>query len=424
MKRLLKGLVLAISMAIAAPVNAVIVDNTDTAAPDFFSDVGSWTSSTHSPGFVGPNYQYAAAGDGSNTATWTFEISQAGEYDVAARYSASSNRAPDAPYTIRNNGDVLGVVPVDQRVNGGQYVSLGTFALTVGTLEVVLTNDASSFVIADAVELTQLTIDKSFAFAKLETKLDSVEGKIDALKGKADALEGKVDVLDDKAVSMEGKIDALKGKADALGGKVDVLDDKAVSMEGKIDALVADNTSEINALESKLAATEANLDAALRCVIGSPGFLNIGLTVFDCQTALEWEKKTDDNGIHDKDNVYSWSATGILFDGPAKTAFLDVLNDVAGGETNCFAGHCDWRLPKVNENSDFTAELETILDCSSFFAPCIDPIFGPVASVYWSATTAACCGDDLAWTRDFRDGERDPKPKAQAFHVRAVRNVQ
>ena len=191
---------------------------------------------------------------------------------------------------------------------------------------------------------------------------------------------------------LETKLDSVEGKIDALKGKVDVLDDKAVSMEGKIDALVADNTSEINALESKLAATEANLDAALRCVIGSPGFLNIGLTVFDCQTALEWEKKTDDNGIHDKDNVYSWSATGILFDGPAKTAFLDVLNDVAGGETNCFAGHCDWRLPKVNENSDFTAELETILDCSSFFAPCIDPIFGPVASVYWSATTAACCG--------------------------------
>ena len=30
-----------------------------------------------------------------------------------------------------------------------------------------------------------------------------------------------------------------------------------------------------------------------------------GLTVFDHQTGLEWEKKTDDGGIHDKDNGYT-----------------------------------------------------------------------------------------------------------------------
>ncbi|HYC55817.1 MAG TPA: hypothetical protein VEL28_12860 [Candidatus Binatia bacterium] len=33
------------------------------------------------------------------------------------------------------------------------------------------------------------------------------------------------------------------------------------------------------------------------------------------------------------------------FDGTAKTAFLDRLNDLANGGANCFAGHCDWRLP-------------------------------------------------------------------------------
>ena len=135
------------------------MDNTDTATPDFFSAVGSWTSSTWRPGFFGTDYQYAAAGDGSKTATWTFEISQAGQYEVAARWTASSNRSPDAPYTILNNGNVLGVVPVDQRVNGGQFNSLGTFALDVGMLEVVLTNAASSYVIADVVEVIQLTAD-------------------------------------------------------------------------------------------------------------------------------------------------------------------------------------------------------------------------------------------------------------------------
>ena len=45
MKSLLKGLVLVISMVIAAPVNADVVDNTDTATPDFFSAVGTWLPS-------------------------------------------------------------------------------------------------------------------------------------------------------------------------------------------------------------------------------------------------------------------------------------------------------------------------------------------------------------------------------------------
>jgi len=134
----------------------MIVDNTDTTGNNFFSAVGSWTSSTHAPGFFEPDYQYAAAGDGSKTATWTFEINKTGQYEVAANWTSSSNRALDAPYTIRNNGNILGVVPVDQRVNGGQSNSLGTFALDVGTLEVELTNAASNFVIADAVRVSLL----------------------------------------------------------------------------------------------------------------------------------------------------------------------------------------------------------------------------------------------------------------------------
>ena len=90
-----------------AEVAPVVVDNTDTAGINSFSAVGSWTSSTHAPGFVGPNYQYAAAGNGSKTATWTFDINQAGQYEVEANWTSHSNRAPDAPYTILNNGNVL-----------------------------------------------------------------------------------------------------------------------------------------------------------------------------------------------------------------------------------------------------------------------------------------------------------------------------
>ena len=47
-----------------------------------------------------------------------------------------------------------------------------------------------------------------------------------------------------------------------------------------------------------------------------PRFEDRGLTVFDHQTGLEWEKKTDDGGIHDKDNTYTWSLEGPFSNQP------------------------------------------------------------------------------------------------------------
>jgi len=45
-------------------------------------------------------------------------------------------------------------VLVDQRINGGQFNPLGgPYSLEVGTVEVVLSNDASGYVIADAVKI-------------------------------------------------------------------------------------------------------------------------------------------------------------------------------------------------------------------------------------------------------------------------------
>jgi len=123
-----------------------------------------------------------------------------------------------------------------------------------------------------------------------------------------------------------------------------------------------------------------------------PRFEDRGLTVFDHQTGLEWEKKTDDGGIHDKDNTYSWG-TGPNWnpDGTAFTVFLAALNGgavlgvSANGVTSsgpCYASHCDWRLPTVSE-------LKSIVDCS-YGAPCVAPIFGPTqSSVYWSSSSNA-----------------------------------
>jgi hypothetical protein len=53
-------------------------------------------------------------------------------------------------------------------------------------------------------------------------------------------------------------------------------------------------------------------------------------TITDKNTKLTWEKKSDDDSIHDKDNFYIWDEA---------FAFVTDLNAAN------FAGHNDWRSP-------------------------------------------------------------------------------
>jgi hypothetical protein len=189
-------------------------------------------------------------------------------------------------------------------------------------------------------------------------------------------------------------------------------------------------------------------------------FTDLGdCTILDTCTGLQWERKITTPGLHHVDNRHPWAgrcngnpqflcqptaaaaatclagaeggtygcdecATGtclVEVDGmPTTTAWewIDRLN------TESFAGHDDWRLPReagLSPTGD--RELESILliphPCST--SPCIDPIFGPTASaVYWSATTTPSNQDD-AWFVYFGDGGWGNDGKRNTNRVRAVR---
>ncbi len=95
-----------------------------------------------------------AAAPEHNTATWT-PNAPAGQYEVYAKWTANSNRATNATYTV-NHVQGSTQVPVNQQANGGAFNLLGTFNLN-GTSTVTLNDQANGYVIADAIQLIALT---------------------------------------------------------------------------------------------------------------------------------------------------------------------------------------------------------------------------------------------------------------------------
>jgi hypothetical protein len=113
------------------------------------------------------DFDYAAAGIGSNTATWTTSNVMPGTYNVQMTWVAGANRATNATYMIYDGSALVGTVSVNQQnaPSGGQvatdnygnsmtFQSLGTFTITSGALTVVVSDNANGFVIADAMLLS------------------------------------------------------------------------------------------------------------------------------------------------------------------------------------------------------------------------------------------------------------------------------
>lgn len=130
-----------------------IVDNSSSG----FSASGNWGVSTYSSQKYGADYRYVSPQPIGDAAWFSANLPSAGNYEVYVRYPANSGYNATAPHVVVTTGGNVSV-NVNQQINGGTWVSLGTHAMTAGNHQVVgvsrWTNGAG-YVIADAVRIVR-----------------------------------------------------------------------------------------------------------------------------------------------------------------------------------------------------------------------------------------------------------------------------
>jgi len=130
-----------------------VVDNTSTG----FTASTNWWTSTSVPGFLGTNYHTRATAAVSDSARWSANLPVSGNYLVYARWTNGTNRATAAPYVISHTGGST-TVNVNQRLNNGNWVLLGTYNMAAGTstrVSLSCWTTSGQFVVADAIRLVK-----------------------------------------------------------------------------------------------------------------------------------------------------------------------------------------------------------------------------------------------------------------------------
>ncbi|GAA4231299.1 family 10 glycosylhydrolase [Streptosporangium album] len=133
---------------------SVVVDNGDAG----FTAGSAWGTSSFSSQRNGADYRFADPVAASDLAWFRADIPSAGSYRVEVWYPANSGYNSSTPFVVATGGGNQ-IVNVDQRINGGQWRGLGTFALPAGSRNVVGVSRWTStggYVIADAVRITKL----------------------------------------------------------------------------------------------------------------------------------------------------------------------------------------------------------------------------------------------------------------------------
>lgn len=135
------------------PPGEIIIDNSGS----FFTTDSPWTSSVATQGFEGSDYLTdgtAGADSPDRWAKWTPDIPVEGYYGLYMKWTAGSNRPGHAPLEIGYKGGTDTEKTVNQKLNNGMWVFIGSYLLEAGgTSYVKLLATDAGYTIADAIKL-------------------------------------------------------------------------------------------------------------------------------------------------------------------------------------------------------------------------------------------------------------------------------
>ena len=148
------------NIAPSAAGNTELVDDGDAGKT---SVVGTWpysTNATLTPKAINADYRYNNDATTGHSHTWVPTIPESGDYQVEVHYTAESDRATNAPYTVYFNGGQKTYLVDQTGAPDGVWKTLGVHPFLAGTShKVVLGDVANKSVIADAVRFTKSAVD-------------------------------------------------------------------------------------------------------------------------------------------------------------------------------------------------------------------------------------------------------------------------
>jgi len=151
--------VVAVSLVLLGPAGpaAAATTTVDNATAGRFIASADWGTSAWSSQRYGADYRFATPDTVTSDPAWfTASIAETGPYLVEVWYPADSGYNSATPFMVATTSGIRSVI-VDQRANGGRWVSLGTFTLAAGDYAVVGVSRWTSqpgYVVADAVRIT------------------------------------------------------------------------------------------------------------------------------------------------------------------------------------------------------------------------------------------------------------------------------
>ncbi|HEX6686011.1 MAG TPA: phosphodiester glycosidase family protein [Candidatus Limnocylindrales bacterium] len=130
----------------------------DNATAGRFTASTGWGTSSFSTQRFGADYRFADPNTTASDAAWyKVNIPQTGAYEVSVWYPANAGYNDSTPYIVSTTTGNQ-TVRVNQRANGGRWVSLGVFNLAAGDADKVGVSrwtSGTGYVIADAVRVTR-----------------------------------------------------------------------------------------------------------------------------------------------------------------------------------------------------------------------------------------------------------------------------